>query len=87
MIVASALRIHGVVYSLPLPSEHHHVIAHVYEKTKMSPSNFVAAEQGYLDDSGVFLDRHQAFDHALRSGQVKSPVPGERSLDARHLRP
>jgi hypothetical protein len=70
MIVAVAIIHRGVVYSLPRPNRHHHVIRLIAERTG---ADRVDGEQGFLDDLGNFLNRETALLHALACGQVPPP--------------
>lgn len=58
-----AIRYAGKTYSLPKPNRHHHVI-------RMIGGISGPDIQGFLDDSGVFLNRADALEVALRAGQV-----------------
>jgi hypothetical protein len=68
-----AIRFRGKVYSLPAPSRHHHVIAEIL---KQNPDVHTISndEQGFLDESGTFLNRKQALASALWNNQIKSGV-------------
>lgn len=65
-----AIRFRGKVYSLPAPNRHHHVIREILRQNPdvCSVSN---DEQGFLDESGMFLNRHQALVSAELFGQIK----------------
>jgi hypothetical protein len=60
----------GVLYSLPKPKRHHHVIRVIADAIGGPVTH---EEQGFLDDKGRFLDRKQALAHALENNQVKNP--------------
>ncbi len=76
MITHVAIRFEGIVYSLPAPNRHHDVIRKIVEETGVK---FVYRnpdtddDQGFLDDTGRFLNRKQALIHALMNDQVKHP--------------
>ncbi len=74
MITHVAIRFEGVVYSLPAPNRHHDVIRKIVEETGVkfvykNPDTDDA--QGFLDDTGRFLNRKQALIHAIVNDQVK----------------
>jgi hypothetical protein len=65
-----AIRFRGKVYSLPAPSRHHHVIIEILKQN----SNVCTVddnEQGFLDESGHFLNRKQALVSAQLNDQIK----------------
>ncbi len=64
-----AIRFQGVVYSLPPPNRHHHVIWEIVARTGVSCVD--NNEQGFLDASGRFLNRRQALASARLFGQIK----------------
>lgn len=64
-----AIRFQGVVYSLPPPNRHHHVIRLIVEQTGVDSVD--NDEQGFLDESGRFLSRRQALVSARLFGQIK----------------
>lgn len=66
-----AIRFRDVVYSLPAPNRHHHVISLILQETDVD--HVYGEEQGFLDESGRFLSRKQALISALANGQVKDP--------------
>lgn len=59
-----AVKYQGVVYSLPAPNRHHHVI-------RMIGGINGPDEQGFLDNNGNFLTRRQAMLLARGNGQLK----------------
>lgn len=70
MIVRAAITRDGGVWSVPKPGRHNHVLElmrnHGLEKRVTWPFD----EQGFLTDTGMFLDRRQALRHAVISGEV-----------------
>ena len=66
-IVAVAIRFEGVLYSMPRPRRHHHIIRFIHEKTG---ANSIRGEQGFLLEDGRFVDRYEAAGIALKNGQV-----------------
>jgi len=65
MITHVAIKYNDVVYSLPKPNRHHHVIRSI-------PGGIAGPDvQGFLTDRGVFLDRCDAYNYAQLYGQLK----------------
>lgn len=62
-----AIKRDDVVYSLPRPNRHHHVLWNVIAKKKTNEENEV---QGFLDSDGKFLNRSEAFELASANGQL-----------------
>ena len=69
-----AVRFRGVTYSLPAPNRHHHVLAKIRQETGVSFVDTDENEQGFLDESGRFLNRHQALVSAQLFDQIKEGV-------------
>lgn len=72
MIVAAAVKIGQVVLSMPAPKRHHDVLRGLhalYEDRKRHTHTYEQEVQGFLTDTGEFLDRQEAMKHALASGQ------------------
>ncbi len=69
LIHAVAITQDGIVFTLPRPARHHHVIKYITSKPgrKYNPK---LGEQGFITDSGNFVTREQAAILALASGQV-----------------
>ena len=68
-----AIRFQGVVYSLPAPNRHHHIISDIVKKTGVSYVDSRGEDQGFLDESGQYLNRKQALVSALLFNQIKDP--------------
>lgn len=69
MIVKAAIRTDdGIVYSLDPPNRHHDIIALIRKAGYVGPVG--SNRQGFLDDSGNFLDRLSALDVAITAKQV-----------------
>ena len=71
----------GNVYSLSKPNRHHHLFPYLidllgYVKSKPARIN---GEQGFLDESGKFLDRWEAYDTAVACEQIE-PKTGIKQL-------
>ncbi len=68
LIHAVAIMQGDILYTLPKPARHHHVIAYIVAHVgKYNPN---LGEQGFITDSGHFVTREQAAMLALASGQV-----------------
>lgn len=66
MITHVAIMRHGVIYSLPKPNRHHNVFA-IMPKHEDREKHDI---QGFLDESGRFLTRDEAYILAKSSGQL-----------------
>jgi hypothetical protein len=66
-----AIRFRGEVYSLPAPNRHHHVIWKIVRETGADFVDAPTEDQGFLDESGTFLNRRQALVSARMFGQIK----------------
>lgn len=65
MIAAAAIRTaKGVIRTMPPPARHHTILR------TMSLGSRRDAEQGFVTDTGEFLNRSAAAAHALECGQV-----------------
>ncbi|HTQ47470.1 MAG TPA: hypothetical protein VMI75_32160 [Polyangiaceae bacterium] len=72
-----AIRFRGVVYSLPAPSRHHHVIREILKANPdVTTVDVRGDDQGFLDESGRYLTRHQALVSAQLFGQLKQEPRG-----------
>jgi len=67
-----AIRFRGKIYSLPAPNRHHHVIADIVRQTGVNCVDSYGENQGFLDEHGNYLNRHQALINALDNKQVKN---------------
>jgi hypothetical protein len=68
MITHVAIIYKGTIYSKPKPYRHHHIIHMIYDVTG---ENLGENEQGFLDDTGRFLNRKDALKHAVECGQIE----------------
>lgn len=75
-----AIRFKGTIYSLPAPNRHDDVIFHIVETTEATYVNAHGEDQGFLDESGRYLNRKQALVSALINNQIKdrSKIIGHR---------
>ncbi|MNK14308.1 hypothetical protein D3C87_324120 [compost metagenome] len=70
MIIAAAIKIADVVCFIPNPARHHNVLHSLMESfTSRTDKGYMQETQGFLTDTGVFLDRTEAMKHALECGQ------------------
>lgn len=67
MITHVAIMRGGKVYSLPSPNRHHHVLYSGMMDAKVDGERDV---QGFVDDTGRFLNRAEAYVIAKGSGQL-----------------
>lgn len=66
-----AIRFRGKTYALPAPNRHHHVIAFIVRETGVDHVDARDEDQGFLDESGTYLNRKQALVSADLLGQLK----------------
>lgn len=67
-IVAAACRLDGLIYSLPAPARHGHILELF---SQHYPAGALCCEQGFLTSAGRFLDRTVARHMAIDAKQVK----------------
>jgi hypothetical protein len=71
-----AIRFRGKLYSLPRPNRHYHVIVEILKQNPDVPT-VDSNEQGFLDESGRFLNRKQAIISAQLFDQlIREPTGG-----------
>ena len=77
MIVAAAIWKKGLIYSVPKPGRHHTII-HAAPRMELGviTSYLIDGEQGFLTDTGTFLDRQASETHARQCGQLNKPLIG-----------
>ena len=68
MIVGVAIKQGNTVYGLSKPNRHHDVIHHMAVNMKLPTP--IKGEQGFYDDEGEFLNRYEARDVAIKTGQI-----------------
>jgi len=71
-----AIRFQGVIYSLPAPNRHHHIIRHIVETSGVSHVDSRDEDQGFLDETGRYLTRRQALYSAKINNQLKPDAMG-----------
>lgn len=74
-----AVRYAGKVWSLPAPNRHHNVLRMIVAETGDGIRG--PDEQGFLDESGRFLRRAQAYLVACRTGQINRRPGGYQGTD------
>lgn len=72
MIVAAAIERNGLVFSMPAPARHHHILHHM---SKVEEIDALDVEQGFLTSMGIFVRRRQARRIAWKSGQISTDGP------------
>lgn len=65
-----AIRVGGVVWSLPKPFRHHHIFQ-VMAHLGVTPTDGGERDQGFLDSAGRYLNRRQALVNASLHEQLK----------------
>ena len=68
-IVSAAVCYQGVIFSLPAPNRHHHILHAMHQ---MGLPNSSHREQGFLTDEGRYIDRLGALEVAQAADQIIS---------------
>lgn len=73
MITHVAIRWDGRIWSLPRPYRHHHVIETI---SRLTGAKYIDCrddnqDQGFLDDTGRYVNRVDGLAEALKNKQVK----------------
>lgn len=63
MIVAAAIKISGVVCSLPRPARHHDILRGLLVGFRRTDRGYREETQGFITGDGIFLNRKQAYLH------------------------
>lgn len=58
------------IIQLPKPKRHHHLLEKLIKVYKQSSS--IGWIQGFMNSEGNFLDRKEAYIHAIMCGQLKA---------------
>jgi hypothetical protein len=72
MIVSAAVRINHCVCSMAAPARHHDILRQItglFDPGERPDHTFENETQGFLTDTGQFLNRREAYDHCIRTGQ------------------
>ena len=68
VIVAAAVKLDGVVWQLPAPARHHHVL---WALDQVLPGRAIEAhDQGFVTADGRYVDRTEGAKLALDGGQI-----------------
>lgn len=70
MIVKAAIKIGDVVWSVPAPGRHGHVIRYYYKNTGKGILRQPSVVQGFIDTNEGFVDRVRAKEIAINEGQI-----------------
>lgn len=68
-IVAAAVY-HGVIFSLPAPARHHTILNQISIALGRDAMEIPPCNQGFVTNTGRFVNRAEAYDVAYRAGQV-----------------
>jgi len=68
-IIAAAIRQYGLTITLPAPARHHHLLNPLAQETGVL---VYPGDQGFLTDTGRFVERREAAAIALEAGQIAS---------------
>lgn len=64
MIIAAAIKLRHLVISMPRPARHHDILNNLAHHIR----TYEDMEQGFITDTGVFLNRTDAFVHSRLYG-------------------
>ena len=76
MITHVAIKFNGKLWSLPQPYRHHHIIKMIVMLGEAEYVDTERDEQGFLDDTGKYLTREEAFLQAMTCCQIKEGSVG-----------
>lgn len=65
MIVVAAIRNGEMIFTMPRPARHHNILQH----RLMDFYSLFPHEEGFISSDGEFLDRKEAYRHAIDCGQ------------------
>lgn len=74
-ITGVAIKYNNTVYSLPAPNRHHNVIRHIRDVTGEGIAG--PATQGFITETGEFLNRRDAMQRAITTGQLNRVIGKE----------
>lgn len=66
-----AIRFQDKIWSLPRPFRHHHIIGVIINLTHVDSVDTMGDDQGFLDETGRYLNRKQALVNATMNNQLK----------------
>lgn len=81
-IKEAAILYKGVVYSLPRPKRHHHIIKHIVKCTRHKR---VFGVQGFITDYGFFVNRFVGKSIAIKCGQLIARAGSSKRLYSEDL--
>lgn len=70
MIVAAAIIYKEILWTLDKPNRHGHIIHKICTDMGVETVRSKEMKQGFITDQGIFLDRIEAYQHAVNCGQV-----------------
>lgn len=70
-----AIRVDDVIYALPAPNRHHHIIRWMVDEKGFDTVEAHGDDQGFLDAEGSYLTRQQALVSAQANGQMRTDRP------------
>ena len=82
MIIAAAIRRKGLIFTLPPPARHHHIMHAMAEAGLPVP---IEGDQGFLNSRAGFVDRELAAQVALADEQIPRLRFHERELFSEDL--
>ena len=68
-IVAVAFNWNGLIISMPSPARNHHVIANMFQSKLPKEISFIK-NQGFITNTGRFVNRKEAFHIAKEANQM-----------------
>ena len=71
IIVAVAFNWNELIISMPSPARHHNVIANMF-KARMPKEAAFMQNQGFITNTGRFVNRNEAFKIAKEANQLKN---------------
>lgn len=71
-IVSVAITWRGMIFSMPKPHRHHHVLL-LMREMGLPIESVGQQNQGFLTDEGLFVDRVDGHKIAAEAGQVNKP--------------
>lgn len=67
-IISSAIQQNGLIFSLPYPARHHHILHLMADLGLPTP---IKGKQGFLSSKGCFVDRELGAQIAIADGQIE----------------
>lgn len=76
-VVAVAVASQGMIFTIPAPARHHHVLHKMHDMVINAIVHGVPENQGFLFSDGTFADRQDAAAVAIKAGQIKQTKWGD----------